>query len=64
MTGSALPPVIAIPCTNVRCVRKNKITIGNVTAADTAISHAQLVEYVPRISFNPNASGYHDGLFR
>jgi hypothetical protein len=36
-------PVSAIPWTNVRWVRKNKITIGTVAAVAPAMTHDQFV---------------------
>ena len=33
------PPVVAIPSMNVRCARKNRISVGKQTSVDAAISN-------------------------
>jgi hypothetical protein len=51
-----------IPAIKVRWAKKNSMTIGDVAAAAAAITHGQLVEYVPRIKPSPSDRGYHTWL--
>jgi len=37
--GNYFPPVVAIPSMNVRCARKNRISVGKQTSVDAAISN-------------------------